>query len=211
VTANTVGAQKRRNKPVLPDLAATVVKHGLLMIRALWLAVRGGRDVPADGKAIHYSGQLRPMMWVFFVLGPLEIALVELAVPWPPLRLVLVVFGVLSALWFLALIATLYKYPHSVDPRRLRLRYCSFFDLRVPVTDIETVSISRQGRSMRRSAEVVDGVLILEVSRATNVSVTLHREHQVDLGLRGRKTAHQVDFWADDPARAVQLIRARIT
>ncbi|MFC5744692.1 hypothetical protein [Actinomadura rugatobispora] len=196
---------------VMPDFAASVVKHDLLMIRALWLVVRGSRDVPADGEAIHYSRGLRPMMWVLFVLSPLEIVLVESAVPWVFLRLVLVVLGVLGAIWLLALIATMHKYPHSVDPRRLRLRYCSFLDVRVPVADIKTVTISRRQRSMRRSAEVVEGVLILEVSGATNVSVALHREHQVDLGLRGRRAVRQVDFWADDPAAAVRFIRAQVT
>lgn len=197
-------------RAVMPDVAASVIKHDLLMVRALWLVVRGRRDVPADGEAIHYSGKLRPMMWVFFVLCPLEIVLVELAVPWAPLRLVLLVLGVLSAVWFLALIATLYKYPHSVDPRSLRLRYCSFFDFRVPVDDVETVTVSRLRRSMERSAEVVDGVLVLEVMRATNVSITLRREHHADLGLRGRTPVHQVDFWADDPAAAVRLIRSQL-
>ncbi|MEU5847228.1 hypothetical protein [Saccharopolyspora shandongensis] len=63
-------------RAVVPGWAASMVKHDLLMMRALWLAVRRKRDVPEDGEAIHYSGQLRPMMWVFFVLNPLEVVLV---------------------------------------------------------------------------------------------------------------------------------------
>lgn len=136
------------------------------------------------------------MMWTFFVLNPLEVALVEVAVPSGSVRLALAMLGVLGTVWFLALIATMYKYPHSLDPGQLRLRYRAFFDSRVPVVKIESAAISRRQRSMKRSAKVVDGVLILEVSRATNVSVTLRHEHEVDLGLRGFATA---------------LIRAQIT
>ncbi|TDD44278.1 hypothetical protein [Saccharopolyspora elongata] len=186
-------------RAVMPDWAASVVRHDLLMIRALWLAVRRRQDVPEDGEAIHYSRQLRPMMWVFFVLNPLEVVLVELAVPWQTLRIVLAVIGILSTIWFLALLATMYKYPHSIDPRVLRLRYCSFFDFQVPVGDIDSVVVAKHTRGMKRSSEAVEGTLILEVSRTTNISISLRREHDVDLGLRGTGTVCAVDFWADDP------------
>ncbi|MEV0083822.1 hypothetical protein [Saccharopolyspora sp. NPDC050642] len=197
-------------RAVMPGWAASVVKHDILMVRALWLAVRRKRDVPEDGEAIHYSGQLRPMMWVFFVLNPLEVALVELAVPWQTLRIVLAAVGILSTVWFLALIATMYKYPHSVDPRVLRLRYCSFFDFQVPVADIDSVVVAKRTRGMKRSSEVVEGTLILEVSRATNISISLRREHDVDLGLRGTATVRAVDFWADGPVRTAELIRSQL-
>ncbi|MEU5847227.1 hypothetical protein [Saccharopolyspora shandongensis] len=131
--------------------------------------------------------------------------------PWQTLRIVLAVIGFLGTVWFLALIATMYKYPHSVDPRVLRLRYCSFFDFQVPVADIDGVVVTKRTRAMKRSSEVVEGTLILEVSRATNISISLRREHDVDLGLRGNGTVCAVDFWADDPVRTVELIRSQLS
>lgn len=192
-------------------LGAAVGRHVLVMGRALWLVVRRARDVPEDGAAIRYSGQVRPMMWVFLVLNPVEIGLIELAVPWQVPRVVLTVLGVLSTVWFLALVATTYKYPHCVDPRVLRLRYCSFYDYRIPVADIEAVVLVRRERGISRSSEVVDGTLVLEVVKTTNISVVLRREYRADLGLRGIASVRAVDFWADDPAEAARLIRARLS
>ncbi|OLF14942.1 hypothetical protein [Actinophytocola xanthii] len=185
---------------------AGLVRHVRLMVRALGLAVRRRREVPEDGAAIPYGGPLRPMMWVFTALTPLEVVLVELAVPWPPVRVVLTALGVLSTLWFLALIATMSTYPHSVDPRVLRLRYCSFTDLRVPVAEIDGVRTIRRDHDATSSGRVVEGTLVLDVMSSTNVAVTLRGDHEVGPGLLARA----VDFWADDPDRAARLIRAEL-
>jgi hypothetical protein len=177
-----------------------VARHVWLMLRAPWLVLRRRPEVPADGEAIPYGGPLRPMMWVFTALTPFEIVLVELAVPWPAVRVPLAALGVLSTLWFLALIATMSVYPHSVDPRVLRLRHCSFFDRRLPVTDIDSAVVVRRDHAAKDSGKVVDGALVLDVVGSTNVSLVL----------RGASALRGVHFWADDPARAVRLIRARL-
>lgn len=42
--------------------------------RALWLTMRGRRDVPADGVAISYGKDVRPLLWILVGLGPVELA-----------------------------------------------------------------------------------------------------------------------------------------
>jgi len=199
-------------RKIMPDRVATVVKHDLLMMRALWLVVSRRGDVPDSAEAVHYSRQVRPLFWVFFVLNPLEIALVELVVPWPALRLVLLIAGVLGTVWFLALIATLYKYPHILDARVLRLRYLSFFDTRIPIEKIGSVVVAAKSRSMKRSNDVVDDdTLVMEIMRSTNISLVLTEPHPVDLGARGVKEVLHVDFWVDDPRAAARSIDESLT
>lgn len=193
---------------IMPDRAAVIVKHDLKMMRALWLVVTRRRDVPADGDGVAYSAQLRPLFWIFFVINPVEIAFVELVIPWPAVRLVLLLLGILSTIWFLAMIASLYKYPHTVDPRTLRLRYLSFLDFPVPVAKIGTVGLRTRSRELKKVNDVVDGVLVMEISKSTNVTVQLREPHQADFGpRRGVKVFDSIDFWADDPRAAVALIR----
>lgn len=196
---------------MMPAPVATVVRHDLVMMRALWLVVRGRSDVSRDGSPIQYSRGIRPLFWVMLVLNPVEIAFVELVIPWAPVRIVLMVLGILGTIWFLALIATLYKYPHSIDRDVLRVRYLSFFDCRIPVDKIESVRQVSRSRSLKRSLAVVDdGVLAVEIAKMTNVSVSLREPHLVDLGRRGTAEVSQIDFWADDLRAATVAIRSRI-
>ncbi|MFE3170628.1 hypothetical protein ACFXPA_05530 [Amycolatopsis sp. NPDC059090] len=196
---------------VMPDRAAAIVKHDLKMMRALWLAAARRRDVPADGDAIGYSAQMRPLFWVFFVINPLEIALVELIVPWPVVRIVLLILGIAGTIWFLAMISSLYKYPHTVDPETLRLRYISFLDFRIPMAKIESAGLRTQSRELKKVNDVVGGVLVMEITKSTNVTVALREPHQADFGLsRGVKEFDRIDFWADDPRTAVELIKKHL-
>ncbi|OXM55626.1 hypothetical protein CFP75_00780 [Amycolatopsis alba DSM 44262] len=192
---------------IMPERAATIVRHDLKMMRALWLVAARRQDVPADGDAIAYSGPMRPIFWVFLFLNPIEIALVELIVPWPAVRLALLILGVLGTIWFLALISSLYKYPHTVDSRTLRLRYLSFFDFRVPVAKIESVGLRTRSRELKKGNDVVDGVLVMEIVKTTNVTLRLREPHQADFGHRGIKEFDSIEFWADDPREAAKLIR----
>ena len=205
------GAISGSLRKITPDRGATAVKHNSLMVRALWLVVARRRDVPDDAEAIHYGEQVRPLCWVFLVLNPLEIALVELAVPWQALRVALLVAGVLGTVWFLALIATLHKYPHALDADVLRLRYLAFFDTRIPIGKIGSVTATARSRSMKHSGDVVDDTLVVEVMGSTNLSLALTEPHSVDLGGRGVREFRHVDFWADDPTAAARSIRARLT
>jgi hypothetical protein len=195
---------------ILPKFAVRVVRHDLIMWRSIWLTIRGKQDVAADGAVIHYSAQLRPMFWVFFCINPLEIALVELAIPSPTVRAVLLALGILSTIWFFAFIMTLYKYPHTIDPRKLRVRYSAFHDYSVPVAKIESVRLGKETWQVKKSCEVVDGVLVMEIHKTTNVSVLLGEPLHIELGKHGIKEISRVALWADDPNRAIEQIRQRL-
>ncbi|MCX2955020.1 hypothetical protein [Lentzea sp. NEAU-D7] len=154
-----------------------------------------------------YSAQVKPFLWVFIVVTPLEILLVELIVPWFWLRATLLVFGVLSALLLGWQIRMLSKFQHSVDDEHLWLRYAREFEYRIPLAAIENVTQSTTSRTLHRTRSVVDGTLVLEISGSTNVSLRLSAPQQIDLGRRGAHEVTKVEFWTDDPGGMVRALR----
>ncbi|UKD52761.1 hypothetical protein L3Q65_33340 [Amycolatopsis sp. FU40] len=183
----------------------------LVLARALALVLRRQTDVPPDGVAIHYSRTIRPMFWVMLAVNPVDIVMVEVVVKSAPVRIALLVLEILGALWFLALVATLYKYPHSVGRDGLRVRYLSFFDQRIPLASIDSVRQTSRSLKARGSVSVPeDGVLAVGISQATNLSIALREPRLVDLGRKGTVEITQLDLWADDPRAAVAAIRDQL-
>lgn len=180
------------------------------IFRALGLAVRRRKDVAADAVPIEYAAQLRPKFWVFFALFPAEIVAVHLITPWAPVRTVLLVVGILSAVWFAGMLATLYVYPHSVDRRGLRVRWAAFQDHRVPSANIGAVRRVRKSWDLGLRGNVVDDVLVMETENETNLLVDLTGPISVEMGRHGRRSVRAIALWADDPAAAVASIRALV-
>ncbi|RDI27812.1 hypothetical protein [Lentzea flaviverrucosa] len=154
-----------------------------------------------------YSAQVKPFLWVFIVVTPLEVLLVELIVPWFWLRAVLLVFGVVGALLLGWQIWMLSKFKHSVDDEYLWLRYAREFEYRIPLAVIENVTQGTTSRTLHRTRSVVDGTLVLEISGSTNVSLRLSEPQAVDLGRRGAHDVTEVEFWTDDPGGMVRALR----
>lgn len=154
-----------------------------------------------------YSAQVRPFLWVFIVVTPLEILLVELLVPWPWLRAVLLVLGVLSGLLLGWQLWMLHRFKHAVDDEHLWLRYGREFEYRVPRAAIGTVRQGTTSRSHNRTRSVEDGALVLSISYSTNVVVELTEPLQVDLGRRGAHEVTRVELWADNPGELVRALR----
>ena len=133
-------------------------------------------------RSFGYSAQVRPFLWVFLVVTPLEILLVELLVPWFRLRAVLLAFGVLSALLLAWQLWMLTKSKHEVDHEHLWLRYAREFEYRIPLASIGSVTQGMTSWTLHRTRSVVDGTLVLEISGSTNVSLRLDEPQEVDLG-----------------------------
>lgn len=154
-----------------------------------------------------YSAQVRPFLWVFIVVTPLEVLLVEMIVPWFWLWAVLLAFGVLSALLMGWQLRMLHKFKHSVDDEHLWLRYAREFEYRIPLAAVESVTQGTTSRSLHRTRSVVDGTLVLEVSGSTNVSLRLNAPQEIDLGRRGAHDVTKIEFWVDDPGDVVRALR----
>ncbi|HEX8868859.1 MAG TPA: hypothetical protein VF821_24575, partial [Lentzea sp.] len=155
-------------------------------------------------RSFGYSAQVRPVLWVFLVLTPVEILLVDLLIPWFWLRAVLLVFGLLSGLLLAWLLWMLYKFKHEIDDEHLWLRYAREFEYRIPLKAIDTVTQGMTSRSLNKTRSVVDGTLVLEISNSTNVHITLNEPQEIDLGRRGAHEITKIEFWADNPDEMVR-------
>lgn len=154
-----------------------------------------------------YSAPVRPFLWVFMVLTPVEILLVELLVPWYWLRATLLALGLLSALALGWLLWMLHRFKHEVDDEYLWLRYAREFEYRIPLAAIETVTQGLTSRTLNKTRSVVDDTLVLEVSGSTNVLVRLNEPQEIDLGRRGVHEVMRIEFWTDNPDGIVRALR----
>lgn len=158
-------------------------------------------------RSFGYSAQVRPFLWVFLVLTPVEILLVDLLVPWFWLRAVLLVFGLLSGLLLGWLLWMLHKFQHEIGDEYLWLRYAREFEYRIPLGAIENVTQGMTSRSLNKTRSVVDGTLVLEISNSTNVRLILNEPQEIDLGRRGSHQVTKIEFWTDDPDGMVRALR----
>ena len=196
-----------------------LLRHAVAFELGIWRSlgrwVRRRPDVPAGAEAFPYVSAAAPVLWTFIVLSAVEIPLVDWLLPWPSLRIALLVVGVYGLLWMVGLLAAMRVYPHTVDDGGLRLRSGFSVDVRVPWEAIAAV------RVRRRSVEGSRTVVVHEAGGRRAVSVAVVASTQVDVELRtplvlplartGGRPVDEVRLAADDPAALVRRLRAGVT
>lgn len=155
--------------------------------RALWLAMRRRRDVPADGVAISYGKDLRPLLWILVGLGPVEMAAVHLLVPWELVRWALFVLGLVGLVWMVGFVSSTRVYPHTLDASRLRVRWGVALDVAVPTDLVESIGWSSRMVNQEGTAAIKDGVLTVESNGAAQMRVVLRSPYAIRL--RGKEPA----------------------
>jgi hypothetical protein len=160
---------------------------------------------------IPYGKRMRPRYWRFLIITAIGVALVAFALDIPWLLITLIVLGVLNTIVCVGAIYILHRQPHTISGDELRLRQLGFFDWRIPTSDLGTAQVAERTHKGQRSVEVIDDALVIQSLTRTNVSVPFHEPQLVNLGKTGVQRVERVDFWADDPARAVREINAKTT
>lgn len=189
-------------------LVLPAARRELMLLRALWFAVRGRRDLADDESAIRYGQETRLMVWVVLVVDGGLVVLLHFVLPWPVVNAVLLVLGIAATGWLIAFLATFYVYPHAVGPRRLRLRFGAMRDVSVPMSAVDSVRLDRHTWATSQSAEIVEETLAMPISNSTNVLVTLNSPVTVALRRQPVQAVRRVAFSADDPRAAHQRITA---
>jgi hypothetical protein len=195
-----------------------LLRHAVAFERGIWRSlgrwVRRRPDVPAGAEAFPYVSAAAPVLWTFIVLSAVEIPLVDWLLPWPSLRIALLVVGVYGLLWMLGLLAAMRVYPHTVDDAGLRVRNGFAVDVRVPWEAIAAVRVRR--RSVEGSRTVVvheDGgrrAVSVAVVASTQVDVELRTPLVLPLAWTGGRPVDEVRLAADDPAALVRRLRAGV-
>ncbi|MEU1131055.1 hypothetical protein ABZ383_14525 [Streptomyces sp. NPDC005900] len=174
-------------------------------LAAPWVARRNR----AENGAVTYQESVGAGVAIILCLSVLEIVLVDLVLDTLWVRLVAAAAGIAAGYLLIGFSMALSAYPHQVANGRLRIRYGATFAADVNTSLITSVSGQRRGGDYRRTAEVIDGALIVPVMGVTNVLVAL--DSPVEMELRKNVISLQeIRFFATEPETAVQLVRAAI-
>jgi hypothetical protein len=194
-------------RQVLPGPVAAALLHEARIVRSLVLLLtRRRHGVPAGAVPVAYERALRPMGVTFLALAVVEVVVVEVAVPWRALRLVLLLAGLYTLLLVAGITAGNVVRPHVVTGTTLRLRSGTWADVAVPVAAVAAVGARRRA-APDRTVVVADGVLTMGIGGGTTVDVELSGPVPLTVG-RHRHEVRALRFAADDPAAAVAAVRA---
>ncbi|MDH2426278.1 hypothetical protein [Sphaerisporangium sp. TRM90804] len=195
---------------LVPEPVLLMMAHELKSTASIGYLLAGRRHGVRDGAVpIGYARQQTPMLAALLVACVLETWVLHLVLPWPAVRLVLLVLDAYTVLFVLALIAAGFTRPHVAGPGELRLRWGALIDLRVPMATV--TAVRAHWRHDHQGMLELDGTTMsLTVSSQTNVVVELSEPVTVTRPLGRKGTARVLRFYADDPGAAVTAInRAR--
>jgi hypothetical protein len=193
---------------VLPRPMVALLRHEIGGLMSIVLLVRGRKDLPADATVIRYGATHKTFLIVMMVLGPVEIALAELLVPWAWLRIVLMVLAVYGVVWLFGFYAGVHTRPHYIDAERLVVRSGHLAAVSVPVAAIRAVRRESHAK-YKGLVSVVDGVVAVPGMSGTGLTVTLEPDSSVHIQGRGTVPAREVRFDADEIDAAGKSIRDR--
>lgn len=199
-------------------LVKTAVATEVAIWRCLgrWIARRP--DVPAAGATpIGYSQLVTPMLWVWIIASGIEVAAVELVLRsidagWAHAsRTPMLALGIWGQLWMLGLLASYRVRPHLLLDDELQVRVGPRTWVSVPLGAIGSIrGTEHEFKGALKSTHLADGLLLVGVSRRTNLELTLTAPTALD-SITGEQTADRVGLWVDDPRLVSRLLRDQIT
>jgi hypothetical protein len=199
---------------VLPRPMLTLIRYELGGVMSIVLLLRGRKDVPADATVIRYGANQKVFLLVMMFLGPLEIFLAELLVPWPWLRIVLLIFGIYGVVWLFGVYAGVHTRPHYIDGERLVIRTGHLAAVSVDVGAVRSVRReshnSYQGEKAKGMVSVKGGVVAVTGMSGTVLAVALEPGTPVRVQGRGTVLAHALRFDADELDSAIRTIKERV-
>ncbi|WP_193373970.1 hypothetical protein [Nocardiopsis salina] len=191
----------------LPPAVAFVIRQELLVMLAIPRVFR--RRPEATGTTELRSAGLAPPVSTGILLVAVPGCVLSLALVGGPGWLRWVLFGVslyfaLYALGFRALYTTT---THSVGGGELRVRHGATVDLSFPTAGITAVR-EEEGLNRGKAVDVADGALTASLFGRTNVVVEFVAPERVGFFDRNEEQVTRVRFFTDEPADAVDAIRA---
>jgi hypothetical protein len=197
-------------------LARHAVLFELRLYRSLYRWVTRRPVVPSpDVEAVGYSRTVTPVMSLWIFGSAVEMVVVHLVVPWPVVRIVLLVVSVWGLVWMIGFLASLKVYPHLVSDSTLRVRHGATVDIAIPWHAVASVVQQRRDlpSSMRtiqlRETNAGGTDLQIGVSGEVNVHVVLAHPLTVPTP-KGNQEITELSFLVDDPAALVAKARQHI-
>ncbi len=179
----------------------------LRLLRALVLVALRRVDGVAPGDVtLPYARAALPFGVLLTGLSVVELVVVELVVPWPAARAVLLVLGVWGLLVVAGLLAMEWTHPHVARPDGLLVRHGGLVSVHVPWELV--VDVRRRTRA-EHSTWAVDGdALHLPVGGVTVIDLVLAEPLHVRAG-RQHGVVTRICVAADEPLEALDVLRCR--
>ena len=144
--------------------------------------------------------------------APVELFVIELLIPWPVVRWILLFIALYSAIWMLGLYAAMKVHPHRLDDTGLRLYNGVMADGTIPYDQIAAITVERH-----RPPKDGEGLQVAPTERAaylaiggrTDVTLRLRAPVVLQGLLTPTPPVLTVHFTADEPERLAAALRAR--
>lgn len=197
----------------LGTLARRVLRFELGIWRSLYRWVARRPRVQPGAAGFGYSKAVEPVIWVFIVVSAIEVVVVHLLLPWPSVRVLLLILGAWGLSWMVGMLASVKVNVHELDRDGLRARYGSNIDVFVPWSAVAGIRPYRQDLPSSRTVQLSAGpdvtVLSIGVASHTNVRVTLREPVVVTLP-SGEQAIVELRCYADDPRAFVDGARSHL-
>jgi hypothetical protein len=207
-------ADQRAGRTTMRSLAGRALRFeaGIWLSLYRWIARRP--RVRPGVAGFGYSKAVEPIIWVFIVVSAVEVVVVHLLLPWPPVRAIALILGIWGLSWMLGMLASVKVNVHELSHDGLRLRYGSNVDVSIPWTSISSVRPHRQDLPSSRTVQLSDGpdgtVLSIGVSSQTNVRVALRNPVGVRLP-KAEPEIVELRCYADDAHAFIDRARKLLT
>ncbi len=178
----------------------------------LWLYLRRRKDgIDSDAVAVPYGAGGKAIFLVFTVVSAVEAGLFWLLDFGLAADLLLLALGVYSVLLVFGVYAGTVVRPHVISPREVRMRYSSFYDVRMPVGNIVSFRHVKESHEPAKTRTFLDRTMIsYDNAYETNLVVHLREPITVTRPLGKTAVVDVVKFHADDPKAAAEAFE-RVT
>jgi hypothetical protein len=169
------------------------------------------RPYGPDDFPYHARSPMALWMGVVVLTTPIEIAVLELLIPWPWLKITTLVLALYALLWLIMLFASLRSMPHRLEPRGLRLRYGVLTDVFIPYDLISEAQVA-----MAKAPKVGDGLQLdgesafLAINGEANLVLRLKEPLSLDRALGKTPPVREVHFCTDEPKRMIERLVSRL-
>jgi hypothetical protein len=175
-------------------------------LAGLWLYLRRREDgVDGDAVAVPYGSNGKAIFIVFTVVSLVEAGLFWLIDFGLFADLLLLVLGVYSVLLVFGVYAGTVVRPHVISTREVRVRYSSFYDVRIPRENVVSLRYLKESHHPAKAKPFRDGTwLSYDNYYETNLVAELREPVTVTRPLGKTESVRVVKFHADDPKAAVE-------
>jgi len=169
------------------------------------------RPLGPDDFPYHARSQVSLIMGVLVLTTPLEIAILELLIPWPWLRIVTLVVALYALLWVVMLFASLRSIPHRMTKQGLELRYGALAGGFIPYAQIAEAHVA-----MANAPQFGDGLQVendkayLAIAGETNLLIRLKEPICLDKTFGQTPPVREIHFATDEPKRMIERLVARL-